>query len=68
MPYNKEALLQLSTEEKISLVTELWDSIDQQKIDLPEWKKALIKKRIDADKANPNSGIEWNVLKNKYAR
>ncbi|MBC7651074.1 MAG: addiction module protein, partial [Deinococcales bacterium] len=34
MPCNKEALLQLSTEEKISLVTELWDSIDEQKVDL----------------------------------
>lgn len=68
MLYDKEALLQLSTEEKISLVTELWDSIDQQKTNLPEWKKALIKERLTLDKANPNGGIEWNVLKNKYAR
>jgi putative addiction module component (TIGR02574 family) len=68
MPYNKEALLQLSTEEKIALVTELWDSIDQHKTELPEWKKLLIKERISLDKTNPNGGIEWNVLKKKYAR
>jgi putative addiction module component (TIGR02574 family) len=68
MPYNKEVLLQLSTEEKISLVTELWDSIEQQKTDLPEWKKALITERLTLDKANQNGGIEWNVLRNKYAR
>lgn len=68
MHYNKEALLQLSTEEKISLVTELWDSIEQQKTDLLEWKKALIKERLTLDKANPNGGIEWNVLRNNYAR
>ncbi len=68
MPYNKEALLQLSTEEKISLVTELWDSIEQQNVDLSEWKKALIKERLRLDKANPNSGIEWNVLKSKYVK
>ncbi|MDI9365829.1 MAG: addiction module protein [Flavobacterium sp.] len=68
MCYNKEALLQLSAEEKISLVTELWDSIDQQKTDVPEWKKALITERLTLDKANSNGGIEWHVLKNKYAR
>jgi putative addiction module component (TIGR02574 family) len=68
MNYNKEALLQLSTEEKISLVTELWDSIEQHTTELPEWKKALIKERLILDKANPNGGTEWNLLKNKYAR
>jgi putative addiction module component (TIGR02574 family) len=68
MPYNKEALLQLSTEEKISLVTELWDSIEQRTTELPEWEKTLIKERLILDKAYPNGGTEWNVLKNKYAR
>ena len=68
MFYNKEALLQLPIEEKISLVTDLWDSIDQQKAELPEWKKALIKERINADKLNSNGGTEWNILKHKYDR
>ena len=43
MPYSKEALLQLTLEEKISLVTELWDSIDEQQAPLPEWKKTINK-------------------------
>ncbi len=68
MPYNKEELLQLPQAEKISLVTALWDSIDEQQTPLPDWKKILIKERIAADKANPNSGTDWHILKSKYAR
>ena len=68
MSYNKEVLLQLPIEENISLVTELWDSIAEQQIPLPEWKKTLIKERIAADKSNLNGSSEWNILKGKYAR
>ena len=66
MSYNKEELLQLPIEEKISLLAYLWDSIAEQQTPLPEWKKALVKERIEADIANPNSGTDWNVLKHKY--
>ncbi len=68
MPYNKEELLKLPQAEKISLVTALWDSIDEQQEPLPEWKKVLIKERIALDKPNSNGGIEWNGLKNRYAK
>lgn len=68
MSYNKAELLQLPVEEKISLVADLWDSIDEQKQPLADWKKELIKQRISSDKANPDLGTEWHVLREKYIK
>ena len=46
MSYNKEELLQLPIEEKISLVGDLWDSIPTEQKPLTDWKTKLIKNRM----------------------
>jgi len=70
MTYSKEDLLRLPLAEKIALVEDLWDSIDEQQLvtPLPNWKKDLIKNRIASDKENPTAGTNWEVLRNKYVK
>jgi putative addiction module component (TIGR02574 family) len=65
MPYNKKELMALPTEEKVELMGELWDSLDNITT-IPEWKKDLIKERIKSDKADPGNGISWTELRKKY--
>ncbi len=68
MNYNKEALLQLSLEEKIALVGDLWDSIEetskQQLIAQPQ--REFIERRLSDDITNPEGAIDWDMLRNKY--
>jgi len=68
MNYNKELLLQLPAEEKIALVGDLWDSIEESKKQdlLTDNHKAFIKQRLEMDKANPDGAIEWDTLRKKY--
>ena len=68
MLYNKEELLKLPVDEKISLLGDLWDSLDSEQANIPlsEWKKTLILKRIETDNANPTEGMPWSELRMKY--
>ena len=68
MSFNKNEVLQLSTEEKRLLAFELLDSIDEEFINkpVPDWKKKLIQERIDADIKNPADVISWSELRKKY--
>ncbi len=68
MNINKDAILHLSPEEKRQLAFDLLDSIDEEFIEKPvsEWKKLLIKQRIDIDKENPSNATEWSELRKKY--
>lgn len=68
MPFNKEAILHLSAEEKRQLAFELLDSIDEEYLmePLPVWKKQLIRQRLDSDRANPSDVFAWDELRKKY--
>lgn len=69
MAFNKDEVMQWSTEEKRSLAFELLDSIDEETIrkPLPEWKEILIKERIKKDE-QAEDVVTWNVLREKYRR
>ena len=62
----KEAL-RLSPSERILLVEELWDGIEEQSIGFSEQHRKIIRARIEAAKANPDEVYTWDEVK-KYAR
>ncbi len=68
MSFDKNKILQLSTEEKRLLAFKLSDSIDEEFLNqsVPEWKKVLIQERIDFDKNNPSDVILWSEARKKY--
>lgn len=67
MIYNKEILLQLPLEERKALASALEDSIlAEESNNILDWRKKLIKERIQADIENPENGTSWSELRKKY--
>ncbi len=68
MSYNREQLLNLPVDERIELVGDLWDSIDNDTIGKQFSKKEIeeeLDSRINKIKKNPNSLISWEDVKAK---
>ena len=68
MPYNREQLLNLPVDERIELVGDLWDSIDNDTIGKQFSKQEIeeeLDSRINKIKKNPNSLISWEDVKAK---
>jgi len=57
----------LSSAEKILLVEELWNSIEENSIGLSEEHRKIIRKRIETEKENPDEVYSWAEVK-EYAR
>lgn len=68
MPLDKKEILRLSADEKRQLAFELLDSIDEEFVTeiVPDWKKELIRERIENDNNFPSDVITWNELRKKY--
>jgi len=68
MSYNREQLLNLPVDERIELVGELWDSIDNDTIGKQFSKQEIeeeLDSRINKIIKNPNSLISWEDVKAK---
>jgi putative addiction module component (TIGR02574 family) len=54
----------LSTEERLALVQEIWDSIagDVERAPLTEAQKQEIDRRLAAHRANPQAAIPWEQV------
>jgi putative addiction module component (TIGR02574 family) len=50
MPYNKEELFKLPVEEKLQLIEELWDKIDDQLMPVSEEEIKFAKERLKLHK------------------
>ena len=68
MSFDKTKILQLSTEEKRLLAFEILDSIDEEFINkpIPDWKKRVIRERVDNDIKNPSDVTLWSEVRKKY--
>jgi len=67
MPYNKEELFNLPVSEKYELVLELWESIDDDLLDVTEEEIKFAKKRLQLHRQNPSAGISREELKKKIS-
>jgi putative addiction module component (TIGR02574 family) len=59
--------LDLPVAERIKLVAEIWDSVAAfpDEIEITEPTRKLIRKRLEAHRADPNSGSPWEEVKNR---
>ena len=60
-----QELEKLSISERLLLVEELWDSIARSNanVPVPQWQKDALDTRRQEYLKNPNSGMEWNQVK-----
>ncbi len=62
-----EELLKLSVAERIQLVEDLWDSIaaDPEGFPLSEAQKAELDRRLEEHRADPDSAVPWEEVRER---
>ena len=68
MSYNKEELLALPAEEKITLAEELWGSVENELLPITDEDIAFAEERLKMHKANPTEGIDFEQFKSHFSR
>ena len=63
-------ILQLSRQEKLQLVEELWDSIAQEESEQPlaQWKVDELIRREEAYKKDPSTALSWEEVRASIQR
>jgi putative addiction module component (TIGR02574 family) len=54
-------------QQRIQLVEDIWDSIAEmpEAVQIPEWHKKELEKRLEAYHANPEEGSPWQDVKKR---
>lgn len=55
----------LSIPERLQLVEDLWDSIDDEHIPVPEWHLKELERRLADYRADPEAGIPWEQVRER---
>jgi putative addiction module component (TIGR02574 family) len=65
MPTILEQAMDLTAEEKIDLISALWDSMAQhpESIPVPDWQLKELERRIEAQRQHPEPGQSWKEVK-----
>jgi putative addiction module component (TIGR02574 family) len=60
-----EQAMNLTVDEKLELISSLWESMAEhpEKIPVPEWQLAELEKRIESQEKNPQPGRTWDEVK-----
>ena len=57
----------LSVEQRLELISELWDSIPDSldTLPVPDWHREELDRRLEAADANPDAAIPWEEVKRR---
>jgi putative addiction module component (TIGR02574 family) len=60
-----EQAMHLSVNEKLDLISALWDSMAQhpETIPVPDWQLKELERRIEAQRKDPQPGQTWDEVK-----
>jgi putative addiction module component (TIGR02574 family) len=60
-------IAEMPIQQRIQLVEDIWDSIAEmpEAVEIPEWHKRELEKRLEAYHANPNEGSPWQDVKKR---
>ena len=58
-------IVKMPIQQRIQLVEDIWDSIAEmpEAVEIPEWHKRELEKRLEAYHANPDEGSPWKDVK-----
>lgn len=64
----KEHISQLSTDEKILLVEEIWDSVaaEQENVSIPDFHKEILEERLKTLEEDKKTAKTWDEIKLNY--
>lgn len=60
-------IAEMPIQQRIQLVEDIWDSIAeiQDAIEIPDWHKKELDKRLEAYHGNPSEGSPWEEVKKR---
>jgi putative addiction module component (TIGR02574 family) len=60
-------IAEMPVKERIILVEDIWDSIAElpETVEIPDWHKAELDRRLEAYHKNPKAGSPWSDVKNR---
>ncbi len=63
-------IAEMPIDQRIQLVEDIWDSIADlpEAVQVPEWHKEELEKRLDAYHANPSEGSPWGEVKKRILK
>ena len=63
-----DEITRLSPEERLTLIGELWDSLDPAAVPVPPSQLAELRRRLDSFEQDRSGGITWEQLRAQLAR
>ena len=60
-------IAEMPIQQRIQLVEDIWDSIAEmpEAVEIPEWHRRELEKRLEAYHANPDEGSPWQDVKKR---
>ncbi len=60
-------IAEMPVQQRIQLVEDIWDSIAEmpEAVNIPDWHKQELEKRLGAYHANPDGGSPWSEVKKR---
>jgi putative addiction module component (TIGR02574 family) len=65
---NSDELARLSPEERLALIGQLWDSLSDNDVPLPEAQKAELSRRLSSLDQDRTQAVTWEQLRAELAR
>ena len=66
--FTPDEIVRLSPPERLALITQLWDSLDQDQIPLTPAQQDEINRRLSSLDRDREQGISWTALKAELAQ
>ena len=63
-----DEITRLSPEERLTLIGELWDSLDPVDVPVTPTQRAELRRRLDTFEQDRSGGITWEQLRAQLAR
>jgi len=64
-PLTKEEIRELSPQQRLELIDELWESLSEDDVPLPEWHKRLLDEALEEYERNPEEGKPWKEVRDE---
>ena len=59
---------QLTVEQRLYLMGEIWDSLTAQQLPIPDSHRAELDRRLNAADADPNAGEPWEAVRERLQK
>jgi len=58
----------LSPAERLQLVEDIWDSLEDDQVPVPDWHREILDQRLKAYRENPEAGASWEEVRERLLK